>query len=189
MLYWFYLIQTRSLVPSFTQSEYQSSEKLFSCYLNVGQKKDAAMVRLQARWSTLAPHVRESGFRSAENFSLWNPESRAWNPKYSSRNLELHKRFESGIQVPLTKNPESRTWNPESKSDCFGFPLMGRTLNYTFYCNLKMISNHIRDRIGLKATYMYYKRHGFTTKFGVDKIRFDTNLMVRFSALFCFQLP
>ena len=31
-----------------------------------------------------------------------------------------------------------------------------------------MISNHIRDLITLKAA--YYKRHSFTTKFGVDKI-------------------
>ena len=65
-------------------------------------------------------------------------------------------------------NQESSTWTPESKSGCFVLHLMGRTLNYTIYCNVKIISNHIGDLITLKAT--YYKRHSFTTKFGVDKI-------------------
>ena len=158
MPYWFYLTQTRSLIPSFTQSECQSSEKLFWCYLNVGKNKMLlwfVFKPVSVPWHPIEGNL-DSGIRKdfaceIRNLGLriLNSAQGIWN---STNDL----------------NQESSTWKPESKSGCFVLPLMGRTLNYTIYCNLKMISNHIRDLITLKAT--YYKRHSFTTKFGVDKI-------------------
>ena len=66
-------------------------------------------------------HIRESGTR--EIFSCKIRNSGLWNPEYSSRNLESHRRLKSRIQVPVTRNvessarnPEYRTWNAESKT-------------------------------------------------------------------------
>ena len=68
----------------------------------------------------ISPHGRESGFPNPGKFCLWNLESGLWNPEYSSRNPESHKRLEFRIQVPLTKTGinyrESGIHGPESKT-------------------------------------------------------------------------
>ena len=76
------------------------------------------------------PHIRESGTR--EIFSCKIRNSGLWNPEYSSRNLESHRRLKSRIQVPVTRNVESSTrnsecmtWNAESKTSFLYSPTWG----------------------------------------------------------------
>ena len=53
-----------------------------------------------------------------EKFCMWNPESRAWNPEYNSRTVEVLLRI--GIQNPISSdkdwNPECTAWDPKAKS-------------------------------------------------------------------------